>query len=72
MLETIAVPVAQAGHICFTTLGVMRHMNLVAMPCLEPARGGPLDLLLVFAMWAEMMVAMMVPSATPHAAAFAH
>jgi len=49
----------------------MRHMDLVAMAMPSPSAWGPMDLLLVFAMWAVMMVAMMVPSATPMLLAFA-
>jgi len=41
----------------------------MAMP--STGAWGPMDLLLVFAMWAVMMVAMMVPSATPMLLAFA-
>ena len=43
----------------------MQHMDLVAMAMPSTGAWGPMDLLLVFAMWAVMMVAMMVPSATP-------
>jgi predicted metal-binding membrane protein len=49
----------------------MRHMDLVAMAMPSTGAWGPVDLLLVFAMWAVMMVAMMVPSATPMLLAFA-
>src|SRR6266481_1019082 len=49
----------------------MRHMDIVAMAMPSPSAWGPMDLLLVFAMWAVMMVAMMVPSATPMLLAFA-
>jgi predicted metal-binding membrane protein len=49
----------------------MRHMDLVAMAMPSTDAWGPMDLLLVFAMWAVMMVAMMVPSATPMLLAFA-
>jgi len=42
----------------------MQHMDLVAMATPSTGAWGPMDLLLVFAMWAVMMVAMMVPSAT--------
>ena len=49
----------------------MRHMDLVAMAMPSTGAWGPMDLLLVFAMWAVMMVAMMVPSATPMLLAFA-
>jgi predicted metal-binding membrane protein len=46
-------------------------MDLVAMAMPSTGAWGPMDLLLVFAMWAVMMVAMMVPSATPMLLAFA-
>jgi hypothetical protein len=42
----------------------MQHMDLVAMAMPSTCAWGPVDLLLVFAMWAVMMVAMMVPSPT--------
>ena len=43
----------------------MQHMDLVAMAMPSTGAWSLMDLLLVFAMWAVMMVAMMVPSATP-------
>jgi predicted metal-binding membrane protein len=43
----------------------MRHMDLVAMAMPSTDAWGPMDLLLVFAMWAVMMVAMM-GSSTRH------
>jgi predicted metal-binding membrane protein len=43
----------------------MQHMDLVAMAMPSTGAWGLMDLLVVFAMWAVMMVAMMVPSATP-------
>src|SRR6516165_10148435 len=49
----------------------MQHMDLVAMAMPSTGAWGPVDLLLVFTMWAVMMVAMMVPSATPMLLAFA-
>lgn len=49
----------------------MQHMDLVAMAMPSTGPWGPADLLLVFAMWAVMMVAMMVPSATPMLLTFA-
>jgi predicted metal-binding membrane protein len=49
----------------------MQHMDLVAMAMPSTGAWGPVDLLLVFAMWAVMMVAMMVPSVTPMLLAFA-
>jgi len=49
----------------------MQHMDLVAMAMPSTGAWGPVDLVLVFAMWAVMMVAMMVPSATPMLLAFA-
>ena len=45
----------------------MQHMDLVAMAMPSTGAWGPLDLLLVFATWAVMMV----PSATPMLLAFA-
>ena len=42
----------------------MQHMDLVAMAMPSAGAWGLMDLLVVFAMWAVMMVAMMVPSAT--------
>jgi predicted metal-binding membrane protein len=43
----------------------MRHMDIVDMAM--PSRGpwGPVDIALIFAMWAIMMVAMMLPSVVP-------
>src|SRR6201987_3371780 len=49
----------------------MQHMDLVAMAMPSTGAWGPMDLLVVFAMWAVMMVAMMVPSATPMLLIFA-
>ena len=49
----------------------MQHVDLVTMAMPSTGAWGPMDLLLVFAMWAVMMVAMMVPSATPMLLAFA-
>jgi predicted metal-binding membrane protein len=49
----------------------MQHMDLVAMAMPSTGAWGSMDLLLVFAMWAVMMVAMMVPSATPMLLTFA-
>ena len=43
----------------------MQHMDLVAMAMPSTGAWGPMDLLLVFAMWAVMMVAMMVPRLPP-------
>ena len=43
----------------------MQHMDLVAMAMPSTVAWGLMDLLMVFVMWALMMVAMMVPSATP-------
>jgi len=43
----------------------MRHMEMVAMAMPSAAAWNVGDLLLVFAMWAVMMAAMMVPAATP-------
>jgi predicted metal-binding membrane protein len=67
-----AIVIAGAGAIAllgWTYLSyqgwAMQHMDLVAMAMPSTGAWGPMDLLLVFAMWAVMMVAMMVPSATP-------
>jgi predicted metal-binding membrane protein len=49
----------------------MQHMDLVAMAMPSTGAWGSMDLLVVFAMWAVMMVAMMVPSATPMLLTFA-
>src|SRR6516164_608067 len=49
----------------------MQHMDLVAMAMPSTGAWSPIDLLLVFARWAVMMVAMMVPSATPMLLVFA-
>ena len=49
----------------------MQHMDLVAMAMPSTGAWSLMDLLLVFAMWAVMMVAMMVPSATPMLLTFA-
>jgi predicted metal-binding membrane protein len=49
----------------------MEHMDIVAMAMPSTGPWGSVDLLLIFAMWAVMMVAMMVPSATPMLLAFA-
>ena len=49
----------------------MQQMDLVAMAMPSTGAWGPVDLLLVFAMWAVMMVAVMVPSATPMLLVFA-
>ena len=49
----------------------MQHMDLVAMAMPNTGAWGLMDLLVVFAMWAVMMVAMMVPSATPMLLTFA-
>ena len=49
----------------------MQHMNIVAMAMPSTGAWGLMDLLVVFAMWAVMMVAMMVPSATPMLLIFA-
>ena len=43
----------------------MQHMDLVAMAMPSTGAWGLMDLLVVFAMWAVMMLAMIVPSATP-------
>ncbi len=49
----------------------MQHMDLVAMAMPNIGTWGLMDLLVVFVMWAVMMVAMMVPSATPMLLTFA-
>jgi predicted metal-binding membrane protein len=43
----------------------MQQMDLVAMATPSTGAWGLMDLLVVFAMWAVMMVAIMVPSAIP-------
>ena len=43
----------------------MRHMDLVAMAMPSAGRWSTVDFMLVFVMWAVMMVAMMLPSALP-------
>ena len=49
----------------------MQQMDLIAMAMPSTGAWGLTDLLVVFAMWAVMMVAMMVPSATPMLLTFA-
>jgi predicted metal-binding membrane protein len=49
----------------------MQHMDLVAMDMPSTSAWGLIDLLVVFVMWAVMMIAMMVPSATPMLLTFA-
>jgi predicted metal-binding membrane protein len=49
----------------------MQHMDLVAMAMPSTGPWGLMDLLMIFAMWAVMMVAMMVPSTTPMLLTFA-
>jgi predicted metal-binding membrane protein len=49
----------------------MEHMDLVTMAMPSTGAWSPWDLLLVFAMWAVMMVAMMVPSVIPVLLTFA-
>jgi predicted metal-binding membrane protein len=49
----------------------MQHMDIVAMAMPSTNAWDARDLLLVFAMWAVMMIAMMVPSATPMLLTFA-
>src|SRR5215469_17272153 len=67
-----AAAIALLGWACLFYQGwAMEHMDLVAMAMPSNGAWGPVDLLLVFAMWAVMMVAMMVPSATPMLLAFA-
>jgi predicted metal-binding membrane protein len=67
-----AIVVVGAGVIALIGWGylfyedwAMQHMDLVAMAMPSTGAWGLTDLLVVFAMWAVMMVAMMVPSATP-------
>ena len=48
----------------------MQHMDIVAMAMPSTGAWGLMDLLVVFAMWAVMMVAMMLPSAAPMILAF--
>jgi len=49
----------------------MQNMDLIGMAMPSADAWGPVDLLLVFAMWAVMMIAMMVPSVTPMLLIFA-
>src|SRR5438105_12966541 len=51
----------------------MAHMDVGATMAVMPqmVSWGPVDLVLVFAMWTIMMVAMMLPSATPTILLFA-
>jgi predicted metal-binding membrane protein len=49
----------------------MQHMDLVGMAMPSADAWDPVDLLLVFAMWAVMMIVMMVPSVTPTLLVFA-
>lgn len=48
----------------------MSGMNMTGMVMLDTQRWEVIDVLLLFVMWAVMMVAMMVPSATPMIFAF--
>jgi predicted metal-binding membrane protein len=68
------------GAVAITLLGwaylfyqgwAMQHMDLVAMAMPSTGAWGLMDLLVVFVMWAVMMVAMMVPSAIPMLLTFA-
>jgi predicted metal-binding membrane protein len=51
----------------------MAHMDIGATMAVMPQMGawGPIDVVLVFAMWSIMMVAMMLPSAAPTILLFA-
>jgi predicted metal-binding membrane protein len=49
----------------------MQHMELVSMAMPSTGAWGLADLLTIFAMWTIMMIAMMVPSATPVLLVFA-
>jgi predicted metal-binding membrane protein len=49
----------------------MQHMDLVSMAMPSTGAWGLADLLMIFAMWSIMMIAMMVPSATPMLLTFA-
>ena len=49
----------------------MQHMDLVSMAMPSTGAWGLADLLMIFAMWAIMMIAMMVPSVTPMLLTFA-
>jgi predicted metal-binding membrane protein len=49
----------------------MRHMDLVSMAMPSAGAWGLADLLMIFAMWTIMMIAMMVPSVTPMLLTFA-
>jgi predicted metal-binding membrane protein len=49
----------------------MQHMDLVSMAMPSTGAWGLADLLMIFAMWTIMMIAMMVPSVTPMLLTFA-
>ena len=49
----------------------MQHMDLVSMALPSTGAWGLADLLMIFAMWTIMMIAMMVPSVTPMLLTFA-
>lgn len=49
----------------------MQHMDLVSMAMPSTGAWGLVDLLIIFAMWRIMMIAMMVPSVTPMLLIFA-
>lgn len=51
-------------------MGAMQHMENMAMPAMQGWTG--IDVLLLFAMWAVMMVAMMAPAAAPMVLLVAH
>ncbi|MHB1215646.1 MAG: DUF2182 domain-containing protein [Thiobacillus sp.] len=69
--ESVVVAASLAGMtvLAWGYLGyqswAMDHMDLVEMAMPGAQAWGPWDLILVFTMWAVMMVGMMVPSATP-------
>jgi len=56
--------VASWGYLIYEDWA-MRHMDVVAMAMPGTGSWSPADLLLVFIMWAVMMIAMMLPSALP-------
>jgi predicted metal-binding membrane protein len=64
-----AFTVHQAQRMDATEAAMWRDMNM-PMNSMEPS-WTPIDALLLFAMWAAMMAAMMVPGAAPMIAAFA-
>lgn len=66
----LAVLVLVAWWYLFHTRASMSEMDMSAMTMPESQQWGPMGVLLLFLMWAVMMVAMMVPSAAPMLLAF--